>query len=321
LHYSIVIPVYNRPDEIKELLESLTDQGFRDFETIIVDDGSSLKAECVVHTFKQMLDVDYYYKDNSGPGLTRNFGCSRAKGDYFIILDSDCTVPANYLEAVDNHLSRNYLNAFGGPERPHHSFTPIQKAITYSMTSFLTTGGIRGGKKRIDKFYPRSFNMGISKDVFERTKGFSAMRYGEDIEFSIRIMESGYSTGLIDDAFVYHKRRTSFADFFHQVYHSGAARIAIWQLHKGELKAAHLLPAAFTIYCGATLLSALIDLNAFFLLSGLLFFYTALVFIDAAIRNRSFKIGFLSVIAMFVQLIGYGLGFLSAFVNKIILKR
>ena len=321
MHYSIVVPVYNRPDEIKELLESLTNQGFKDFDTIIIDDGSSLKAECLVHAFKAKIDVVYFYKDNSGPGLSRNFGCSHAKGDYFIILDSDCTVPENYLEAVDNYLSKNYLDAFGGPERPDNSFTPVQKAITYSMTSFLTTGGIRGGKKRIDKFYPRSFNMGISKEVFEKTNGFSAMRYGEDIELSIRIMALGYRTGLIESAFVYHKRRTSFVQFFDQVSHSGAARVEIYKLHKAELKLVHLFPAAFTIYCGGTLLTALIHLNTFFLLSGILFFYTALIFIDASIRNRSSKIGFLSVIAMFVQLIGYGVGFIGAFVNKIILKR
>jgi glycosyltransferase involved in cell wall biosynthesis len=320
VHYSFVVPVYNRPHEIKELLESLTDQRFKDFDAIIIDDGSSAKAECVVHAFKRKIDVVYYCKANSGPGLTRNLGCRLAKGDYFIILDSDCTLPTNYLEAVDNHLCRNYLDAFGGPERPHDSFTPIQKAITYSMTSFLTTGGIRGGKKQIDKFYPRSFNMGISKDVFERTKGFSSMRYGEDIEFSIRIMALGYRTGLIENAFVYHKRRTSFGQFFDQVFHSGAARVEIYKLHKAELKPVHLLPAAFTIYCGVTLLAALIDLSTFFLLSGLLIVYTALIFIDAAIRNRSLKIGFLSVIAMFVQLIGYGVGFIRAFVNKIILK-
>jgi GT2 family glycosyltransferase len=321
MHYSIVVPVYNRPDEIQELLDSLTNQRFKDFDAIIVDDGSTLKAECIVHAFKQKIDVAYYYKDNnSGPGLTRNFGCSRAKGDYFIILDSDCTVPTNYLEAVDNHLSKDYLDAFGGPERSHHSFTPIQKAITYSMTSFLTTGGIRGGKKHIDKFFPRSFNMGISKEVFKQTNGFSAMRYGEDIEFSIRIMAHGYKTGLIQDAFVYHKRRTSFRKFFDQVFHSGAARVEIYKLHK-ELKLVHLFPAAFTIYCLVAFFAAFINMRTDFFLSSLLIIYITLVFIDAAIRNGSSRIGLLSVMAMFTQLVGYGVGFISAFLQKVILKK
>jgi glycosyltransferase involved in cell wall biosynthesis len=322
VNYSIIVPVYNRPHEIEELLDSLTSQRFRNFETIIIDDGSSLKAESVVDAFKDKIHIEYYYKENSGPGLTRNFGCSLAKGDYFIILDSDCTVPPNYLQAVDDHLARNYLDAFGGPEHPHVSFTPIQKAITYSMTSFFTTGGIRGGKKQIDKFYPRSFNLGISRDVFDRTKGFSpswakktGLRYGEDIDFSIRIMASGYRTGLIEDAFVYHKRRTSFGQFFYQAFYCGAARVEIYKLHKTALKWVHLLPAAFTIYCSATMLAALIDLNMFFFLGGPLFVYTAAIFIDATIRNRSLKIGFLSVIAMFVQLIGYGLGFIRRLVS------
>ena len=320
MNYSIVVPVYNRPNEIKELLDSLASQRYKDFETIIIDDGSSLRSECMVDAFKGKIDVVYYYKDNSGPGLTRNFGCSHAKGDYLVILDSDCIVPANYLDSVNNYLSKNHLDAFGGPERPHPSFTPIQKAITYSMTSFLTTGGIRGGKKHIGKFHPRSFNMGISREVFKRTNGFSSMRYGEDIEFSIRIIDSGYKTGLIDNAFVYHKRRTSFGKFFDQVFHSGTARVEIYKLHQRELKLVHLFPAVFTMYCLVTLAAAFVDIKTHLILSSLLIIYIMLIFIDATIRNRSPKIGFLSIIAAFVQLIGYGMGFISAFVKRGILK-
>jgi glycosyltransferase involved in cell wall biosynthesis len=321
INYSIIVPVHNRPGEIKELLDSLSNQRFKDFETIVIDDGSTLKADCIVRAFKGKIDVVHYYKDSSGPGLTRNFGCSRARGDYFIILDSDCIVPENYLENVNNYLSRNHLDVFGGPERPHPSFTSIQRAITYSMTSFLTTGGIRGGKRHIGKFHPRSFNMGMSKEVFRRTQGFSSMRYGEDVEFSVRTIASGFKTGLIDEAFVYHKRRTSIVQFFDQVFHSGSARIEIFKLHRAELKLVHLFPAAFTTYSLATLFAALVDVKTHLLLGSLLMIYFMLILIDSTIRNRSLKIGFLSIIASFVQLIGYGVGFVSAFFRNRVLKK
>lgn len=304
--FSVIIPVYNRPEEVAELLESLRRQTFKDYEIIIVEDGSSVPCEGVV---KGLMDerVHYYMKPNSGPGQSRNYGAERAKGEYLLIWDSDILVPEGYFEAIETFLKTNPVDAFGGPDRAHESFTDVQKAINYSMTSFFTTGGIRGGKKKLDTFYPRSFNMGIRREVYEQLGGFRAMRFGEDIDFSYRIVEAGYTTALIPDAYVYHKRRTDFRKFFRQVHNSGIARINLSILHPGTLKLVHTLPALFTL--------------AVIPLMGLMPLYALLVFIDAALQNRSVKIGALSVVAAFTQLIGYGTGFIIAAIRRYVFKQ
>ena len=216
--YSIIIPVYNRPDEVDELLNSLLPQTYRNFEVIIIEDGSAIKCEHVVDKYKTKIAVEYFFKENEGQGFARNFGFERAKGDYFIVFDSDCLIPQNYLELVDDFLNSHDLDAYGGPDMAHPDFNVLQKAISYSMTSPFTTGGIRGGRKHLCKFHPRSFNMGISKQVFENTGGYKITRMGEDIEFSIRIINSGFKTALIQDAFVYHKRRSSLSQFYKQLH-------------------------------------------------------------------------------------------------------
>ena len=225
MKYSFIIPVYNRPDEVDELLASLTTQTVKDFEVIIVEDGSSVPCKDVCAKYAGKLDLHYYAKPNSGPGQSRNYGAERSKGEYLIVLDSDVVLPENYLQAVDSELGREPADAFGGPDRAHASFTDTQKAISYSMTSFFTTGGIRGGKKKLDKFYPRSYNMGIRRDVYLRLGGFSKMRFGEDIDFSIRIFKAGCRCRLFPEAWVWHKRRTDFRKFFRQVYNSGIAQV------------------------------------------------------------------------------------------------
>ncbi|MBR5929929.1 MAG: glycosyltransferase, partial [Prevotella sp.] len=230
MKYSIIVPVYNRPDEVDELLQSLCGQTFKDFEVLIVEDGSVKPCKDVCDKYANILDLHYYAKENSGPGQSRNYGAERAQGEWLIILDSDVVLPNGYLEAVEKTINcqRSTVNsfaAFGGPDAAHPSFTPIQKAISYSMTSFFTTGGIRGGKKKLDKFYPRSFNMGIRRDVYQQLGGFSKMRFGEDIDFSYRIVEAGHQTMLIPEAWVWHKRRTDLKKFFRQVFNSGIARI------------------------------------------------------------------------------------------------
>lgn len=314
MRYSVIIPVYNRPDEVDELLQSLTQQSFKDFEVIVVEDGSSIPCQKVVESYQELLEIHYYNKSNSGPGQTRNYGAERSKGDYLIVLDSDCILPEGYLAAVEAELQREPTDAFGGPDRAHDSFTDIQKAINYSMTSFFTTGGIRGGKKKMDKFYPRSFNMGIRRDVYHSLGGFSRMRFGEDIDFSIRIFKGGYRCRLFPDAWVYHKRRTDLKKFFKQVHNSGIARINLYKKYPESLKPVHLLPAAFT-------------LGTAVLLSGALFCpysllpivpYALLVCTDSAIQNRSLRIGIYSIAASFIQLIGYGTGFLRAWWNRCI---
>ena len=308
MKYSFIIPVYNRPDEVDELLDSLARLTVRDFEVIIVEDGSSIPCKEVVDKYAGRLTIHYYNKANSGPGQTRNYGVERANGEYMLILDSDCILPEKYLEAVEDELQRKKADAFGGPDRAHDSFSDVQKAINYAMTSFFTTGGIRGGKKKLDKFYPRSFNMGVRKDVYQALGGFSKMRFGEDIDFSIRIFKEGYQCRLFPEAWVWHKRRTDLKKFFKQVHNSGIARINLYKKYPESLKLVHMLPALFTL--GVVFL-----LLASFLWGGslsLLFLFAMIVFVDASLQNKSMKIGLLAIAASFIQLTGYGTGFLRA---------
>ena len=308
MKYSFIIPVYNRPDEVDELLDSLTRQTIRDFEVVVVEDGSSVPCKEVVDKYADRLTIHYYNKANSGPGQTRNYGVERANGEYMLILDSDCILPEKYLEMVEADLQSQKADAFGGPDQAHESFTDVQKAINYAMTSFFTTGGIRGGKKKLDKFYPRSFNMGVRKDVYQALGGFSKMRFGEDIDFSIRIFKGGYQCRLFPDAWVWHKRRTDLKKFFKQVHNSGIARINLYKKYPESLKLVHVLPALFTL--GVVFL-----LLASFLWGGslsLLLLFALIVFVDASLQNKSLKIGLLAIAASFIQLTGYGTGFLRA---------
>ncbi len=315
---SLIIPVYNRPDEIDELLESLTNQTIRDFEVIIVEDGSIHKCKEVVNSYSSRLNIKYFFKTNSGPGTSRNYGAERASGNYFIILDSDCIIPAKYIETVLNNLANDYSDAFGGPDRAHESFSVFQKAVNYSMTSLFTTGGIRGKSEKADKFYPRSFNMGYSKVVFLKTGGFSEMRFGEDIDLSIRILQSGFKTKLIKDAFVYHKRRTGVRQFFKQVYNSGIARINLYKKYPASLKIVHAVPAIFIF--GVFILAFLsIVLSVYFLIPILV--HIALILIDSSIKNKSLYIGLLSIISSYIQFFGYGSGFIIAFIKRVFLKK
>ncbi len=314
MQFSIIIPVYNRPQEVDELLESLCLQTLKDFEVIVVEDGSSETCEDICEKYTQRLDLHYYFKPNSGPGPSRNYGAERSRGEYLIILDSDVIVPENYLQIVLDELSTEPVDAFGGPDKAHPSFTPIQKAINYSMTSFFTTGGIRGGDKKLDKFYPRSFNLGIRKDVYEALGGFAPMRYGEDIDLSTRIFKGGYSCRLFPEAFVYHKRRVKFSSFFRQVKHSGNARIVLKKKYPDTFKLVHLLPAAFV--CGNILLVLLAIFQSWFWLLpiGL---YIILVFIDSLLKNKDLKVAALSIIASYCQLFGYGKGFIESFCGEL----
>jgi len=310
--FSFIIPVFNRPNEVEELLQSLTQQTVDSsmFEVIVVEDGSQITCKEVCERFSEQLNLHYYYKENSGPGQSRNYGADKSCGEYYIVLDSDVVLPETYMQHVLDEIKREPCDAFGGPDRAHHDFSPIQKAISYSMTSFFTTGGIRGGKKKLDKFYPRSYNMGIKSDVYKALNGFSKMRFGEDIDFSIRIFDNGYRCRLFPEAWVYHKRRTDFRKFFKQVYNSGIARINLYKKYPSSLKLVHLLPAVFTVGVFLLCLSALLLCSLVPL--SLLLLYSILIFIDSATHYKSIKIGFLSVGAAFTQLMGYGLGFIEA---------
>ena len=324
MKYSFIIPVYNRPEEVDELLDSLTRQTVGDFEVIVVEDGSDVPCREVCGKYAQKLDIHYYMKPNSGPGQSRNYGVERAHGEYVIILDSDVVLPEGYLAAVGKELEARPADAFGGPDRAHPSFTDTQKAISYSMTSFFTTGGIRGGKKKLDKFYPRSFNMGVRRDTYERLGGFSKMRFGEDIDFSIRIFKAGCHCRLFPEAWVWHKRRTDFRKFWRQVFNSGIARINLYKKYPESLKLVHLLPMVFTV--GVFFLLALFvagvviaqaccqSLGVALSLVALspLVLYSLLIFVDSSRHNHSLRIGLLSIRAAFTQLMGYGCGFIKA---------
>jgi glycosyltransferase involved in cell wall biosynthesis len=348
LKYSIIVPVFNRPDEVDELLESLCSQTLKNFEVIIVEDGSKTPCKDVCDKYAGILDLHYYYKENSGPGQSRNYGAERANGEWLIVLDSDVVLPSNYLEAVNSsiftHHSSLPCEAWGGPDAAHPSFTPVQKAISYSMTSFFTTGGIRGSSPQsggtrgaLDKFYPRSFNMGIRRDVYLQLGGFSKMRFGEDIDFSYRIVEAGYKPQLFPDAWVWHKRRTDFRKFFRQVYNSGIARINLEKRHPGTLKLVHLLPTVFTLGVITLLLAALITIclplscvpsvasdlwsSASFLFLSPIILYIGVIFIDSSLKNKSMWVGLLSIPAAFTQLMGYGFGFIESWWKRCIMKQ
>lgn len=317
MRYSVIIPVYNRPDEVDELLESLCTQTNGDFEVVVVEDGSSVPCESIVQKYADRLDVHYYLKPNSGPGQSRNYGVERAQGEYVLILDSDAVLPPHYIQAVEDELQARPCDAFGGPDRAHASFTPMQKAINYGMTSFFTTGGIRGGKKKMDKFYPRSFNMGVRREVYNALGGFSEMRFGEDIDFSTRIFKGGYACRLFPEAWVWHKRRTDLRKFFKQVHNSGIARIHLTKRHPGTLKLVHLLPMVFTLGCLACLLVA-----PFWPWSLLpLALFALIILVDATRMEHSLGVGLRAVAAAYVQLIGYGTGFLRAWWNRCLLGR
>ena len=314
---SIIIPVYNRPEELEELLQSLVGQSDSEFDVIVVDDGSTEKSETIVDKYKEKLSIQYIYKENSGPGDSRNFGCQHSMDDFFIFFDSDCIIPPEYIKSLKKEL--NDIQAYGGPDREHSSFTPIQKGISYSMTSFFTTGGIRGNKKSIEKFHPRSFNMGYSREVYKKTGGFSKLRFGEDIDLSIRIVENGFKTILIPECFVYHKRRTNFKKFFKQIFNSGIARINLYKRHPKSLKLVHFFPAAFVVYQLLSIPHAIYWGEIWVLYPT--FLYLVLILLDATIKAKNPWIGVISVWASIVQLFGYGLGFIKGFIKRIILKQ
>lgn len=307
--YSIIVPVYNRPNETEELLESLAVQQFTDFELILVEDGSSETSKHLAEQYSQKIDLKYFFKENTGPGDSRNFGMEKASGDYFLFFDSDCVIPADYMSKADELLSIRKLDAFGGPDNAHESFSNTQKAINYAMTSFFTTGGIRGGKKQLDKFQPRSFNMGFSRDVYENTGGFSDIHPGEDPDLSYRIMKGGYKVGLIRECFVYHKRRIDFGKYLKQVYKFGVVRVVLNKWHPDKTSPVFVLPTLFLLGSLFCLASATISLWAL----GPLAVFSVLILLDSLLQTKSVVISFKALVASFIQLYGYGFGYLKSY--------
>ena len=316
-YFSIIIPVYNRLNEVKDLLHSLSRQTDQNFEVVLVEDGSSEVCTDAVKQYDNELDIKYFYKENEGRSIARNYGLERATGEYFLFFDSDCVIPDNYISVLYESLQKNYVDCFGGPDAAHGSFTDIQKAINFSMTAFLTTGGIRGGKISLEKFVPRTFNMGFSRKVWEKVGGFREM-FSEDIDMSTRIRQAGFSISLIREAYVFHKRRVNLRLFCRQIYVFGMSRITLFLLYPDSLKLVHWLPAVFLL--GSAILLLLSILLTWAFIVPLLFYFIAL-FINALIDTKSVKISALAIITSMVQLYGYGYGFLKAYLLKIILRK
>lgn len=318
MYFSFIIPVYNRPDEIEELLQSMSNLVYENnFEVVIVEDGSSITCEDVIQNFAIDLDISYYFKENSGPGDSRNFGMEKAKGDYFLILDSDCILPKEYLLEVSKSLQTDFVDCFGGPDKALDAFSDIQKAINFTMTSFLTTGGIRGGSEKLNKFQPRSFNMGLSRKAFEDSKGFGNIHPGEDPDLSIRLWKLDYKTKLIKEAFVYHKRRIDWNKFKIQVNKFGKARPILNKWYPEYAKITYWFP---TLFCIGFILSILLILKTPIFFTIYLFYFLA-IFILSFLENKSLKIAFYSLVAAFYQFYGYGKGFFISYLNIFILKK
>lgn len=314
MKFSVIVPVYNRISEVEDLLESLDKQTVKNFEVLLVEDGSTQPCGFVADRYKDTLDVKYYFKSNEGRSIARNYGIEHAEGDYFVFFDSDCVIPPSYFETLENLLTNSYIDCYGGPDAAHDSFTTTQKAINYAMTSFLTTGGIRGGKIRLEKFVPRSFNMGYSRNVWEKVGGFREM-FSEDIDMSTRIRQGGFDATLFRDVPVWHKRRVDFKKFFRQVYVFGMSRITLKLLYPGSMKAVHFLPSVFVIGCISLVLLGCLVSPWFFAAFGA---YILALFIDALITTKSLKVSLMAIPAAFIQLFGYGTGFIKAYTTKII---
>ncbi|MFN0049567.1 MAG: glycosyltransferase [Cytophagales bacterium] len=320
MFYSIIVPVYNRPEEIEELLKCLVNQTFTNFEVCIVESGSEIrKADEVVEKFRSLLDIQYLPTGNYGPGISRNFGMKNARGDFFVILDSDILLDVDFMQNVDAGIANEKLDCYGGPDRSHSSFTDIEKAFNYSLTSFLTTGGMRGGSKRATTFHPRSFNMGFSRKVYEATGGYPFGFMGEDLVLSLKIRSLGFKIGLIPDAFVYHHRKKDFKTFFRYMKFFGKSRINIMKHIPGSLKPVHLMPVAFMFFFVFSYFTVFIHPYLFISMKILLYGYLGLILLDSTRRNESFYIGILSVLATVVQFFGYGIGFLEDFWKRIVI--
>ena len=319
MKFSIIIPVFNRPDEINDLIQSIVDQKYRDIEIIVIEDGSSITSNDIINSFKNKINLQYHEISNQGPGLARNHGVKFANAEWIIFFDSDCTIPKNYFYEVDEFLKSNTeVDFFGGPDKSNKSFSFLQKAINYSMTSMLTTGGIRGSKYTVDKFLPRSFNMGMKKKNFLQVGGFSSMRFGEDLDLTYRLLSSGAKSSIIKTAYVYHKRRNNLIGFFNQIFSSGSARVKLNQKHKGTFRFFHLLPSLFFIFFVFMCLLLLfkIDFNFIFLIQFIYGIYFMLIFLESSILNKNPLVGLLSVITTFTQFFAYGTGYLKAWIKN-----
>jgi glycosyltransferase involved in cell wall biosynthesis len=319
MQFSVIIPVYNRPDEMEELLNSLQRQDYDNtFEIVVIEDGSTVRSDEVIKKYTDKLEISYYFKENTGPGDSRNYGMKKAKGDYFIIFDSDCIIPPQYLSVIDSALKKEIVDFYGGPDNALDSFSDVQKAINFSMTSFLTTGGVRGGTEKVNKFQPRSFNMGISRNAFLASGGFGNIHPGEDPDLTIRLWNLGFKSRLISEAFVYHKRRIDWDKFALQTLKFGKARPILNSWYPNYSKLTYFFPSVFVVGFYISLFMLLFVKDFLFKFYCI---YLLLIFISSTIQNRNISVGFLSVMATWIQFKNYGFGFLISFIRISLLKQ
>lgn len=317
LNFSIIVPVYNRPQEMEEFLAGLSRQTDRDFEVIVMEGRCDNSCRDVCNRFSNSLNIHFYERD-SGRSARRNEGMSLATGNYFLLFDSDCVLPEHYISTLRKELSENYVDCFGGPDTADSSFSDLQLAINYSMTSIMTTGGIRGAMKNTAKYLPRAFNMGFSREVFLKTNGYLDM-IGEDVDLSMRIKEAGFSVRLIKSAYVYHKRRVTLSGFYRQVNTFGKARVLLSARHPGSLKIMHLFPSCFVLGNMALVLLTLILCNLWWV--SPLILYVLMILMESWIKYRRPKVAFLSIATSYLQLCGYGLGYIDEFITRRASKR
>ena len=318
IKYSVIVAVYNRPKEIEDLLNSISNQKFKDFEVIIVDDGSEKSSREIFQDFRDKINLSYFFIQNQGPALARNFGVTKSSGDWIIFFDSDCTIPENYFFEVEKYISKNDIDFYGGPDMMDESFSYLQKSINYSMTSLITTGGIRGRKKSVDKFLPRSFNMGIKKKSFDAVGGFSDIRqYGEDLDLSYKLIFNGNRSALIYNAKVFHKRRTNLVKFFWQMFNSGKGRHFLNLKYEITFRVFHLFPTIFIfVFILSQILYIFLGYKIGIYLQFIYLIYFFLIFIDSTLINKNPIIGFFSFITTFIQFLGYGIGYIYGVLSK-----
>lgn len=313
--FSVIIPVYNRPEELAELLTSLVDQTVTNFEVVVIEDGSSNPSDTIIGSFQRDLDIRYIFQENTGQGFARNHGMKMAQGDFFVILDSDVILPSDYLEKLENAIQTRELDAFGGPDAAKEDFSSLQKAMDFAMTSFWTTGGIRGKMKDSSKYQARGFNMGVSRAVFEDLGGFVDPNRGEDIEWSLRIKNAGFKLELVEEAFVYHKRKNTLRSFSKQAFSFGQNRVNVSRFHPGAIKLVHLFPSLFLLFLILTLVGVLpetLTLQRF-----LLGFWSGMILLSATAQTRSILVGILALICSVVQLSSYGAGLIYELLVKL----
>jgi GT2 family glycosyltransferase len=320
MYFSIVVPTFGRPEEVTELLNSLINQENKQFEVILADGSLDDSVKLIADQFKGRLNLKHLYEKGLGISESKNWGVKNASGDVIVFFDSDCVIPPQYFETVDIYLAQDKLDAYGGPDKADTSFNPQQKAISYAMTSFFTTGGIRGKKKHVGQYQPRSFNMGIRREVFNKLGGFSGLKVSEDIDLSIRLAKNGYKTGLIEDAYVYHKRRSTFYKFFRQVFSFGSGRIDLQLRHGDALKLVHMMPSAFVLFLFSGVLFVFCSKPLFILWLASLTVYFAAIIVDSTLQNKSAFIGLLSAYASLIMLLGYGTGMMRAAIMRMVFK-